>query len=67
MLLELRRYKHQIKHIHNPIAVHVCTALVRPKFLGDCLNRGFAIALTIRSLDLIKFDQSSSVQSASVA
>ena len=38
-----------------------------PKPLSDCLNRGFAIALAIRLLDLIEFDQSSSMQPVSVA
>ena len=64
---ELVRHKHQIKHIDNPIPVHVPLQAIRPKPLSDCLNRGFAIALAIRLLDLIEFDQSSSMQPASVA
>ena len=82
-LSELIRHKHQIKHIHNPISVHVPLQTIRPEPLRDCLNqdslspslssqligfsrikgfRGFAIALLIQSLDLIEFDQSSSIQ-----
>ena len=38
--LEFVGCEHEIKHIHNPIPVHVRLRLVRSKALSDCLNRG---------------------------
>ena len=48
---ELIRHKHQIKHIDNPIPIHIRPQTIHPEPLRYCLNRGFSRIKGFRGLN----------------